>query len=104
MDGDTTLKRIEEFNQASGGGVSVHKVARGYTLLSERTRAPRARLWPVGNGGDMVQVTLVERRALGSLRPVAGRHHGVRPRPRLCRQQDELLDTRMIHSPQIGKS
>lgn len=33
----------------------VRKVARGYTLLSQRTGAPVARLWPTGDG-DKVQV------------------------------------------------
>lgn len=55
MNADAMLKRIEGFNQARGGGVIVSKAARGYTLLSERTGAPIARLRPTGNG-DTVQV------------------------------------------------
>lgn len=55
MNADAMLKRIEGFNQARGGGVIVRKAARGYTLLSERTGAPIARLRPTGNG-DTVQV------------------------------------------------
>ena len=55
MNADAMLKRIEGFNQARGGGVIVRKVVRGYTLLSERTGAPIARLRPTSNG-DMVQV------------------------------------------------
>ena len=55
MSADPTLKRIEDFNHARGGGVIVRKVARGYTLLSERTGAPVARLRPTGDG-DKVQV------------------------------------------------
>ncbi|WP_211102428.1 hypothetical protein [Azospirillum brasilense] len=55
MNADAMLKRIEGFNQARGSGVIVCKVARGYTLLSKRTRAPVARLRPTGDG-DTVQV------------------------------------------------
>lgn len=54
MSADAMLERIEEFNRARGGGVIVRKVARGYTLLSERTGAPVARFRPTGNG-DTVQ-------------------------------------------------
>jgi len=42
-------ERIEAFNQARGGGVLVHKAGRGYSLLSERTGAPIARLRPTGD-------------------------------------------------------
>lgn len=49
------LERIEGFNFARGGGVIVRKVARGYTLLSERTGAPIARFRPIGDG-DKVKV------------------------------------------------
>ena len=38
---DPVRERIEAFNQARGGGVLVHKAGRGYSLLSERTIAPR---------------------------------------------------------------
>ncbi|CAO3424540.1 hypothetical protein [Azospirillum argentinense] len=55
MSADAMLKRIEGFNQAHGGGVIVRKAARGYTLLSERTGAPIARLRPTDNS-DTVQV------------------------------------------------
>ena len=48
-------ERIEAFNQARGGGVLVHKAGRGYSLLSERTGAPIARLRPTGDA-DKVQV------------------------------------------------
>ena len=48
-------KRIEAFNQTRGGGVAVHKAGRGYSLLSERTGAPVARLKPTGEA-DKVQV------------------------------------------------
>ena len=52
---DPIRKRIEAFNQARGGGVAVHKAGRGYSLLSERTGAPLARLKPTGDA-DKVQV------------------------------------------------
>ena len=47
--------RIEAFNQARGGGVAVHKAGRGYSLTSERTGAPLARLKLTGDT-DTVQV------------------------------------------------
>ncbi len=52
---DPMRERIEAFNQARGGGVAVHKAGRGYSLVSERTGAPLARLKPAGNA-DTVQV------------------------------------------------
>ena len=52
---DPMRERIEAFNQARGGGVAVHKAGRGYSLLSERTGAPLARLKPTGDA-DTVQV------------------------------------------------
>jgi len=52
---DPMRERIEAFNQAYGGGVAVHKAGRGYSLLSERTDAPLARLKPTGDA-DKVQV------------------------------------------------
>jgi len=48
-------ERIEAFNQARGGGVAVHKAGRGYTLTSQHTGAPLARLKPTGDA-DKVQV------------------------------------------------
>ncbi len=48
-------ERIEAFNQARGGGVTVHKAGRGYSLTSERTGAPIARIKPTGDA-DKVQV------------------------------------------------
>ena len=48
-------ERIEVFNQARGGGVAVHKAGRGYSLTSQRTGAPLARLKPTGDA-DKVQV------------------------------------------------
>ena len=52
---DAMLERIQAFNRARGGGVVVHKAARGYSLLSERSGAPIARLRPTDDG-DRVQV------------------------------------------------
>jgi len=52
---DPIRARIEAFNQARGGGVVVHKAGRGYSLLSERTGAPLARLKPTRDA-DTVQV------------------------------------------------
>lgn len=54
MNGDALLDRINAFNRTRGGGVVVRKVARGYSLVSERTGAPVARLRPTGDG-DTVQ-------------------------------------------------
>ena len=48
---DFTQKRIEVFNEANGGGVSVHKDAHGYTLNREDTGVPVARLRPIGSTG-----------------------------------------------------
>ena len=50
---DPVRERIEAFNQARGGGVLVHKAGRGYSLLSERTGAPIARLRPTGDADKM---------------------------------------------------
>jgi len=52
---DPMRERIEAYNQARGGGVAVHKAGRGYSLTSERTGAPLARLKPTGNA-DKVQL------------------------------------------------
>lgn len=52
---DAMLARIQAFNRVRGGGVAVQKAARGYSLLSERSGAPIARLRPTGEG-DKVQV------------------------------------------------
>jgi hypothetical protein len=52
---DAMLEHIQAFNRARGGGVVVQKVARGYSLRSERGDAPIARLRPTGDG-DKVQV------------------------------------------------
>ncbi|WP_211113656.1 hypothetical protein, partial [Azospirillum endophyticum] len=52
---DAMLERIESFNRARGGGVTLRKVARGYTLLSQRTGAPVARFRITGDD-DKVQV------------------------------------------------
>ena len=52
---DPMRARIEAFNQARGGGVAVHKAGHGYSLTSQRTGAPLARLKPIGDA-DKVQV------------------------------------------------
>ncbi len=52
---DPLRERIEAFNRARGGGVLVHKAGHGYSLVSERTDAPIARLKPTGDA-DKVQV------------------------------------------------
>jgi len=52
---DPMRERIEAFNQARGGGVAVHRAGHGYTLTSQRTGAPLARLKPTGDA-DKVQV------------------------------------------------
>ncbi len=52
---DFTLGRIEAFNEAQGGGVSIRKDAKGYSLFRDDTGAPVARLRPVG-GGDLFDV------------------------------------------------
>ena len=52
---DAMLERIQAFNRARSGGVVVQKAAQGYSLRSERSGAPIARLRPTGDG-DRVQV------------------------------------------------
>ena len=52
---DPIRERIEAFNRARGGGVRVQAAGRGYTLVSERTSTPLARLRPTGES-DKVQV------------------------------------------------
>ena len=48
---DLTLRRIEIFNEANGGGVAVRKDAHGYSLFREDTGAPVARLKPLKSTG-----------------------------------------------------
>jgi len=51
---DPMRARIEAFNQArGGGGVAMHKAGHGYTLTSQRTGAPLARLKPTGDADKM---------------------------------------------------
>jgi hypothetical protein len=47
---DFVQSRIEAFNREQGGGVSVRKDARGYTLVREDTGMPVARLRPKESG------------------------------------------------------
>ena len=39
---DPMLERIEAFNRGRGGGVVVHRAAKGYSLYSERSGGPVA--------------------------------------------------------------
>jgi hypothetical protein len=52
---DPMRARIEAFNRAHGGGVIVQHAARGYSLFSQYSGVPIARLRPTGEG-DKVQV------------------------------------------------
>ena len=47
---DFIQSQIEVFNEQHGGGVSVRKDARGYTLMREDDGIPVARLRPKGQG------------------------------------------------------
>ena len=47
---DFIQSQIEAFNDQHGGGVSVRKDARGYTLMREDDGIPVARLRPKGQG------------------------------------------------------
>ncbi len=47
---DFIQSQIEAFNDEHGGGVSVRKDARGYTLIREDEGIPVARLRPKGQG------------------------------------------------------
>jgi hypothetical protein len=49
---DFTLNRIKAFNQEQGGGVSVRKDLKGYTLVREDNGRPIARLRPRGTHGN----------------------------------------------------
>jgi hypothetical protein len=55
MTADAMRERIEAFNQERGGGVIVQKIARAYSLFSEHSGGPIARLRPTGEA-DKVQV------------------------------------------------
>ena len=50
---DPFLDRIQAFNEAKGGGVTIRKVAKGYSLFREDTGAPVARLRPTGTNGQV---------------------------------------------------
>jgi hypothetical protein len=52
---DDILARIEEFNEAKGGGVVIRKVANGYSMFREDNGKPIARLRPTGKS-DQVEV------------------------------------------------
>ncbi len=50
---DPMLERIEAFNRGRGGGVVVRRAANGYSLYSERSGGPVARLKPTGEDGKV---------------------------------------------------
>ena len=50
---DPMLERIEAFNRGRGGGVVVRRAANGYSLHSERSGGPVARLKPTGEDGKV---------------------------------------------------
>ena len=52
---DPMLERLEAFNRDRGGGVVVRRAAKGYSLYSERSGGPVARLKPTGED-DKVRV------------------------------------------------
>ena len=58
------LERIEAFNRNHGGRVIVRRVASGYSLHSERSGGPVARLKPTGEG-DKVRVLAWHREKWG---------------------------------------
>jgi len=72
---DPMRERIEAFNQARGGGVAVHRAGRGYTLTSQHTGAPLARLKPTGDAEGAS--ALVDWPTLGRLRAARHRNRNV---------------------------
>ena len=48
---DFTLAKIQAFNQAMGGGVAIRKVGRGYSLFTEDSDEPVARIRPASQSG-----------------------------------------------------
>ena len=52
---DPMLERLEAFNRSRGGGLVVRRAANGYSLYSERSGGPVARLKPTGED-DKVRV------------------------------------------------
>ena len=66
---DPMRERIEAFNQARGGGVAVRRAGPGYSLISEHTGAPIARLKPSGDA-DRVQVLWWNGRCWGASGPL----------------------------------
>jgi hypothetical protein len=52
---DPFLTRIEAFNESNGGGVTIHKAAKGYSLFREDNGKPIARVRPTGRS-DQVEV------------------------------------------------
>ena len=56
---DPMLERIEAFTRSRGGGVVVRRAAHGYSLYSERTGGPVARLKPTGRTDIATSLTQV---------------------------------------------
>ena len=65
---DPMLERIEAFNRSRGGGVAVCRAAKGYSLYSERSGGPVARLKPTGYD-DKVRVLAWHRGKWGASGP-----------------------------------
>ena len=65
---DPMLERIEAFNRGRGGGVVVRRAANGYSLHSERSGGPVARLKPTGED-DKVRVLAWHRGKWGASGP-----------------------------------
>jgi hypothetical protein len=63
---DATLARIEAYNRERGGGVSVQKAGRGYTLVWEKAGRPVARLCPTGKG-DQFEIKWWRRESWGQI-------------------------------------
>ena len=64
---DPMLQRIDAFNRGRGGGVIVRRAANGYSLYSERSGGPVARLKPTGE--DKVRVLAWHREKWGASEP-----------------------------------
>ena len=66
---DPMRERVEAFNRARDGGVAVRRTGYGYSLISEHTGAPIARLKPTGDA-DRVQVLWWNGRSWGASGPL----------------------------------
>src|SRR3954452_18324904 len=98
---DPMLERIEAFNRGRGGGVVVRRAAKGYSLYSERSGGPVARLKPTGEddkvrrGRQGPRAGLAPRK-MGGQWTVRRPHYDARPRLGLYRFKPVLLDSRLI--------